>query len=146
MDVHGLDLSSNSLAHARRIADADGAQVTWVEGDARTASQASDRRFEVVVTSAGTIVWLPELRSWARSQASSLNNKLGSVSREEIGVTNLEPDGFASTRTLRRLHRHSSHPGTQDGEEPSARRPRHRLIGHALLEPRYRALPLARGE
>ena len=67
VDVHGLDLSPNSLAHARRIADAEGASITWVEGDARIASQAVDRRFEVVVTSAGTIVWLPELRSWARS-------------------------------------------------------------------------------
>ncbi|CAL9353194.1 class I SAM-dependent methyltransferase [Nocardiopsis dassonvillei] len=62
VDVHGLDLSPNSLAHARRIAD-----VTWVEGDARTASRVIDRTFEVIVTSAGTIVWLPELRSWARS-------------------------------------------------------------------------------
>ncbi len=67
VDVHGLDLSPNSLAHARRIADAVGADVTWIEGDARTASQVIDRAFEVVVTSAGTIVWLPELRSWARS-------------------------------------------------------------------------------
>lgn len=66
-DVHGLDLSSNSLAHARRIAEADGAEITWVEGDARAASEVIDRRFEVIVTSAGTIVWLPELRSWARS-------------------------------------------------------------------------------
>ena len=67
VDVHGLDLSANSLDHARRIAAAEGAQLTWVEGDARTASQALDRRFEVVVTSAGALVWLPELGSWARS-------------------------------------------------------------------------------
>ena len=67
VDVHGLDLSPNSLAHARRVAELDGAVVTWVEGDARAASDVLDRRFEVVVTSAGTIVWLPELRSWARS-------------------------------------------------------------------------------
>ncbi|WP_198961952.1 class I SAM-dependent methyltransferase [Pseudonocardia sp. MH-G8] len=56
VDVHGLDLSPGSLAHARRIAGADGADVTWVEGDARAASSVIDRRFEVVVTSAGTIV------------------------------------------------------------------------------------------
>ena len=67
VDVHGLDLSPGSLAHARRIAEADGADVTWVEGDARAASSVIDRRFEVVVTSAGTIVWLPELRAWGRS-------------------------------------------------------------------------------
>ncbi|APU12113.1 MULTISPECIES: class I SAM-dependent methyltransferase [Actinoalloteichus] len=67
VDVHGLDLSPNSLAHARRLSDADGARLTLVEGDARRASELIDRRFEVIVTSAGTIVWLPELRSWARS-------------------------------------------------------------------------------
>ncbi|ASO17692.1 SAM-dependent methyltransferase [Actinoalloteichus hoggarensis] len=67
VDVHGLDLSPNSLAHARRLSEADGAGLTLVEGDARRASEVVDRRFEVIVTSAGTIVWLPELRSWARS-------------------------------------------------------------------------------
>ncbi|MFJ9553412.1 class I SAM-dependent methyltransferase [Nocardiopsis sp. NPDC101807] len=67
VDVHGLDLSANSLAHARRIAAADGADVTWVESDARTASQAVDRRFEVIVTGTGAVMWLPELGPWARS-------------------------------------------------------------------------------
>ncbi|WP_243789588.1 bifunctional 2-polyprenyl-6-hydroxyphenol methylase/3-demethylubiquinol 3-O-methyltransferase UbiG [Saccharopolyspora gloriosae] len=67
VDVHGLDFSPNSLRHAARLAQADGHDVTWVEGDARFASEFVDRRFDVVVTSAGTIVWLPELTAWARS-------------------------------------------------------------------------------
>lgn len=67
VDVHGLDLSPNSLRHAARIADRDGRALTWVEGDARFASALIERRFELVVTSAGTIVWLPELVDWARS-------------------------------------------------------------------------------
>ncbi|MBU9763132.1 class I SAM-dependent methyltransferase [Mycobacterium sp. TNTM28] len=66
-DVHGVDLSPNSLRHAARIAAADGREITWVEGDARFASTLIQRRFETVVTSAGTIVWLPELVNWARS-------------------------------------------------------------------------------
>ncbi|MEV0027983.1 class I SAM-dependent methyltransferase [Nocardia sp. NPDC050793] len=66
-DVHGLDLSPNSLRHAARIAKADGRDITWVEGDARFASTLLDRRFDTIVTSAGTIVWLPELADWARS-------------------------------------------------------------------------------
>ncbi|MEV4127379.1 class I SAM-dependent methyltransferase [Nocardia sp. NPDC049707] len=66
-DVHGLDFSPNSLAHATRIAKADGRDVTWMEGDARYASTLIDRHFDIVVTSAGTIVWLPDLTSWARS-------------------------------------------------------------------------------
>jgi SAM-dependent methyltransferase len=67
VDVHGLDLSPNSLRHAARIAEADGREVTWVEGDARFACTLIQRRFDIVVTSTGTIVWLPELSNWARS-------------------------------------------------------------------------------
>ncbi|MFC4126791.1 class I SAM-dependent methyltransferase [Nocardia rhizosphaerae] len=67
VDVHGIDLSPNSLRHAARIAAADGRDITWVEGDARFASSVVRRQFDTVVTSAGTIVWLPELTAWARS-------------------------------------------------------------------------------
>ncbi|MBF6352326.1 MULTISPECIES: class I SAM-dependent methyltransferase [Nocardia] len=67
VDVHGLDLSPNSLRHAGRIARADGREITWVEGDARAASALIDRQFDVVVTSTGTILWLPDLAGWARS-------------------------------------------------------------------------------
>jgi SAM-dependent methyltransferase len=66
-NVTGLDLSPNSLRHAQRIAHRDGRTVTWVEGDARAASSLIDEQFEVIVTSAGTIVWLPELSAWAHS-------------------------------------------------------------------------------
>lgn len=65
-DVHGVDLSPNSLRHAARIAEADGRDITWVEGDARFASSLIHRRFDTVVTSTGTIVWLPELANWAK--------------------------------------------------------------------------------
>lgn len=67
VDVHGLDLSPNSLHHADRIARADGRELTWVEGDARNASALIGRQFGLIVTSAGTIVWLPDLAGWARS-------------------------------------------------------------------------------
>ncbi|MFE1594954.1 class I SAM-dependent methyltransferase [Nocardia sp. NPDC058705] len=66
-EVCGLDLSPNSLRHAARIAEADGRDIAWIEGDARFASTLIDRRFDTIVTSAGTIVWLPELTAWARS-------------------------------------------------------------------------------
>lgn len=67
VNVTGLDLSPNSLHHARRIAERDGQAVTWVQGDARVASSLIDEQFDTVVTSAGTIVWLPELSAWAHS-------------------------------------------------------------------------------
>lgn len=67
VDVAGVDLSPNSLRHAARIAAADDRRIEWVEGDARFASDLIDRLFDIVVTSAGTIVWLPELANWAQS-------------------------------------------------------------------------------
>lgn len=67
VEVHGLDLSPTSLDHAARIATSDARDITWVEGDARFSSTLIDRRFDVIVTSAGTIVWLPALDEWARS-------------------------------------------------------------------------------
>jgi SAM-dependent methyltransferase len=67
VDVHGLDLSPNSLRHAAGIAKADGREITWIEGDARFAATLIHRRFDIIVTSTVTIVWLPELTSWARS-------------------------------------------------------------------------------
>ncbi len=80
-EVHGLDFSPNSLRHAREIAERAGAAprgwsgrsgVTFVEGDARFASAAIHRRFDVIVTSSGTIVWVPDLVDWARSIAGLL--------------------------------------------------------------------------
>ncbi|WP_431952309.1 class I SAM-dependent methyltransferase [Nocardia lijiangensis] len=67
VDVHGLDLSPNSLRHAAGFSEADGRDITWVEGDARFASALIGRRFDIIVTSAGTIVWLPDLICWAQS-------------------------------------------------------------------------------
>ncbi|MGW4098046.1 class I SAM-dependent methyltransferase [Mycobacterium sp. NPDC004974] len=67
VNVTGLDLSPNSLRHAQRIAETDCQTITWVQGDARFASSLIDEQFDIVVTSAGTIVWLPELSAWAQS-------------------------------------------------------------------------------
>ena len=55
------------LRHAAAIAEADGREITLIEGDARFASTLIARRFDVIVTSTGSIVWLSELVSWARS-------------------------------------------------------------------------------
>lgn len=70
--VWGLDFSPASLAQARGIASRAGADITYVEGDARHAAEVIDRTFDVVVTSIGTICWLPELGEWARSIAALL--------------------------------------------------------------------------
>ena len=61
--------SPASLEQAREITARAGAQVTYVEGDARHAADAIDRQFDVVVTGTGALQWLPELAGWASSAA-----------------------------------------------------------------------------
>ena len=68
-EVWGLDFSPASLERAREITARTGAQVTYVEGDARRAADAIDRQFDVVVTGTGALQWLPELAGWASSAA-----------------------------------------------------------------------------
>lgn len=74
-DVHGLDFSPTALDYARNLSERAGAPITYVQSDARFAAQAMpDRagRFDLIVTSAGTITWLPDLNDWARSIATLL--------------------------------------------------------------------------
>lgn len=68
----GLDFSPAALDHARDLADKAGVNITYVQGDARFAADAPGLRarlatFDAIVTSAGTITWLPELTDWALS-------------------------------------------------------------------------------
>ncbi|WP_125761536.1 class I SAM-dependent methyltransferase [Companilactobacillus hulinensis] len=63
----GLDFSENSLHYARHIAEQAQADITYVKGDARFASSKISDKFDVVVTSIGTITWLPDLQDWANS-------------------------------------------------------------------------------
>ncbi|BDR59910.1 class I SAM-dependent methyltransferase [Lactobacillus xylocopicola] len=74
-DVYGLDFSPVALTAARKLATAAQIPITYVEGDAGLAAQAMPEQlaqFNAIVTSAGTITWLPELKSWAESIAQLL--------------------------------------------------------------------------
>ncbi|MDF7663804.1 methyltransferase domain-containing protein [Bifidobacterium sp. ESL0763] len=72
-DVCGLDFSPASLRHARQIAQRAGESIAYVEADARKAAEAlPGRQYDVIVTSVGTVTWLPSLEGWARSIAELL--------------------------------------------------------------------------
>ena len=76
-DVYGLDFSPTSLDYARKLSERAGASITYVQSDARCAADAMpDQKgsFDVIVTSCGTITWLPDLKDWARSIASLLTD------------------------------------------------------------------------
>lgn len=62
----GLDLSPASLAEARRLADRTGAAIDYVEADTYSAVDALGRdRFDLVYSSVGTLLWLPDIDRWA---------------------------------------------------------------------------------
>ncbi len=76
--IVGVDFSPSALAAAASLADRLGIQAKWVETDVLDARAAvdrelgSDRLFDVVYTSIGTIGWLSDLDAWAAQIAALL--------------------------------------------------------------------------
>lgn len=61
----GLDLSSNAIRAAKKLAQDAGTDTHFVESDVYSAPDVLDQQFDVVFTSFGTIGWLPDLDKWA---------------------------------------------------------------------------------
>lgn len=62
----GLDFSPASLAQARQLADAVGADVTFVESEVYRALHVLPAGgFDLVYTGIGALPWLPDVRRWA---------------------------------------------------------------------------------
>jgi SAM-dependent methyltransferase len=69
----GLDFSPPALAEARRIAEAAGAAVEFVEAELYDAVDVLGReRFDLVFTGVGALGWLPDIRGWAQVVAGLL--------------------------------------------------------------------------
>jgi SAM-dependent methyltransferase len=62
----GLDFSAASLEQARRLAEAAGATVTFVEAELQRALEVLPSGvFDLVYTGVGALCWLPDIRRWA---------------------------------------------------------------------------------
>ena len=71
--VTGLDFSPASLAEARRLVEATGDPVEFVEAEVYDAPRVLGRgRFDFVFTGIGAICWLPSIRRWAEVVADLL--------------------------------------------------------------------------
>ena len=69
----GLDFSPAALAEGRRLSDATGAGVEFVESELYAAVEALGReRFDLVYTGVGALCWLPDIARWARVVAGLL--------------------------------------------------------------------------
>lgn len=74
--VVGLDFSGPALAHAARLAEAarlEGDAARWVESDVYSAPEAlKGEVFDLVISTVGTLCWLPSVRDYARVVAQCL--------------------------------------------------------------------------
>ena len=70
--VTGVDFSPASIAAARDLAQRADLGATFVESTVDDAVDAVEEQFDVVYTSIGALVWLPDLRAWARTVSRTL--------------------------------------------------------------------------
>jgi SAM-dependent methyltransferase len=69
----GLDFSPPALAEGRRLAQASGTPVDFVESDLYAAPEVLGRGgFDLVYTGIGALCWLPDIRRWAHVVADLL--------------------------------------------------------------------------
>lgn len=70
--VTGLDFSAPAIMEARKLAEQTGIDVRFVEGNVYDARERLEGDFDMVYTTWGTIIWLPDIAAWARVIASLL--------------------------------------------------------------------------
>lgn len=63
--VTGVDLSTKSIESAKQLAKQAGLNARFVASDVYHATEIIDEQFDVVFTSGGVLLWLPDLKRWA---------------------------------------------------------------------------------
>jgi 2-polyprenyl-3-methyl-5-hydroxy-6-metoxy-1,4-benzoquinol methylase len=72
-EVTGLDFSPRAIVAARELAARAKIIATFVEGNVDDAPTLTPGPFDIVFTTWGTIVWLPDIARWARVIATVLS-------------------------------------------------------------------------
>ncbi|MDJ1159715.1 methyltransferase domain-containing protein [Chelatococcus sp. SYSU_G07232] len=70
--VTGVDFSPEAIAAARGFAKRTGLAADFVEANVYDAARRTPGPFDMVYTTWGTIIWLPDIRAWARTIAAVL--------------------------------------------------------------------------
>lgn len=70
----GLDFSAKAIAAARQLAVETGLDATFVEGRVEQAPDIAGRDYDIVFTSWGVLMWLPDINLWARTIAACLKS------------------------------------------------------------------------
>lgn len=64
-EVTGIDLSDESIKHARELNEKSGTNVNFILSDVYSLKQNLNQKFDIVFTSYGTVGWLPDMNKWA---------------------------------------------------------------------------------
>ncbi|MFY0643618.1 MAG: class I SAM-dependent methyltransferase [Bacteroidia bacterium] len=72
--VLGLDFSSEAIKQARALYKDIDVELNFVVSDVYSATENTDKKFDVVYTSYGTIGWLPDVNKWAKTIANLLKD------------------------------------------------------------------------
>ena len=77
--VTGLDFSSAAMAAACAAAEL-GVPVRFVEGNVYDAPALLDAQYDIAFVTWGSIIWLPDIRRWAKVVASFWRQAVGCIS------------------------------------------------------------------
>lgn len=64
--VTGVDFSDEAIALARRLSDEIGVPATFIESNLYDLPHALEGSFDIIYTSWGVLMWLPDLTRWAQ--------------------------------------------------------------------------------
>jgi SAM-dependent methyltransferase len=67
--VTGVDFAPTAIETARRLSDETGVLGRFVESDVYALPSKLDEEFDIVFTSYGAIIWLPDIQRWAEVAA-----------------------------------------------------------------------------
>ena len=114
--VIGLDLSPQSLARARSLADRAGADIELVESNVYDARSAVVGEVDLVYTTLGVLCWLPDVAAWADVVASLMRPGARLLLRDDHPMSMAVGDDTTSGLTLHEPYFQQTEPMTWDDD------------------------------
>jgi SAM-dependent methyltransferase len=73
-EVTGIDISSESLKYARKLAKRMGISAEFIEADILEVKEKVKRKYDVVFSSTGVLCWLPDIQLYAQTVRNLLHD------------------------------------------------------------------------
>lgn len=72
--VTGIDISSESLKYARKLAEQMGIGADFIEADIMEVKDKVNKKYDIVFSSTGVLCWLPDIKRYAQTVRQLLND------------------------------------------------------------------------